>query len=104
MIYQKMGTSELSRLTKPDIKLREGKVYITGSRRSNERTLKLEATQIMDLMEYQLQIRDELLALTGKQTNTYFVSTGTSDRLSNIMRSEERRVGKECRSRWWRYH
>src|SRR5438094_6352903 len=21
-----------------------------------------------------------------------------------IMRSEERRVGKECRSRWWRYH
>src|SRR5690554_228079 len=48
-------------------------------------TLKLEATQIMDLMEYQLQIRDELLALTGKQTNTYFVSTGTSDRLSNIM-------------------
>jgi len=85
MIYQGMGTSELSRLTKPDIKLREGKVYITGSRRSNERTLKLEATQIMDLMEYQLQIRDELLVLTGKQTNTYFVSTGTSDRLSNIM-------------------
>ena len=21
-----------------------------------------------------------------------------------IVRSEERRVGKECRSRWWRYH
>src|SRR5688572_31713547 len=21
-----------------------------------------------------------------------------------IYRSEERRVGKECRSRWWRYH
>src|SRR5690606_12016473 len=22
----------------------------------------------------------------------------------NLLRSEERRVGKECRSRWWRYH
>src|SRR5690606_41364498 len=22
----------------------------------------------------------------------------------NYFRSEERRVGKECRSRWWRYH
>src|SRR5438132_6762737 len=21
-----------------------------------------------------------------------------------LVRSEERRVGKECRSRWWRYH
>src|SRR5689334_6261681 len=23
---------------------------------------------------------------------------------SNLLRSEERRVGKECRSRWWPYH
>src|SRR5690554_8139992 len=124
MIYQGMGTSELSRLTKPDIKLREGKVYIAGSRRSNERTLKLEATQIMDIMEYQLQTRNELLKLSGKQTESYFVTTGSSDRVNNMMqnliqnrykqhrkvtttkqirtsvithwlRSEERRVGKE---------
>src|SRR5437016_12317690 len=25
-------------------------------------------------------------------------------RLSPNVRSEERRVGKECRSRWWQYH
>src|SRR2546430_9861989 len=24
--------------------------------------------------------------------------------LGNLVRSEERRVGKECRSRWWPYH
>src|SRR5690554_4576603 len=24
--------------------------------------------------------------------------------IANLMRSEERRVGKECRSRWWSYH
>src|SRR5690349_24070269 len=26
------------------------------------------------------------------------------DRLTAVGRSEERRVGKECRSRWWRGH
>lgn len=85
IIYQGMGTSELSRLTEKDIKLRDGKVYIAGSRRSNERTLKLEAMQIMDIMEYQLQTRKELLELTGKQTESYFVTTGSSDRVHNML-------------------
>ena len=26
------------------------------------------------------------------------------DKIKNIDRSEERRVGNECRSRWWPYH
>src|SRR5438876_12255501 len=29
---------------------------------------------------------------------------GTFDTLAFVLRSEERRVGKECRSRWWPYH
>src|SRR5690554_8187341 len=29
---------------------------------------------------------------------------GAGDFKSGVMRSEERRVGKECRSRWWREH
>jgi integrase/recombinase XerD len=95
MIYQGMGTSELSRLTQNDIKLREGKVYITGSRKSNERTLKLEASQIMDIMEYRLQVRNELLALTGKQTERYFVSTGTSEQFSNIMQKFIQKLRKQ---------
>ena len=32
------------------------------------------------------------------------VSAGLTDRLDAILRSEERRVGKECRSRWSPYH
>jgi len=95
MIYQGMGTSELSGLTEQDIKLREGKVYITGSRKSNERTLKLEATQIMDIMEYQLQTRKELLELSGKRTDNYFVSIGTSDRFSNMMQKLIEKLHKQ---------
>ena len=60
IIWQGLGTSELGKLEEIDLKLREGKVYIKGARRSNERTLKLESTQIMDLMEYQFQVRPEL--------------------------------------------
>src|SRR5690349_25151553 len=28
----------------------------------------------------------------------------SAGRIAKIKRSEERRVGKECRSRWWTYH
>ena len=34
---------------------------------------------------------------------TFEIYTG-EDRLVKTLRSEERRVGKECRSRWSRYH
>ncbi len=60
IIWQGLGTSELGKLEETDLKLRDGKIYIKGARRSNERTLKLESTQIMDLMEYQFQVRPEL--------------------------------------------
>src|SRR5437660_8575086 len=44
---------------------------------------------------------------TGKDVNSHTVLDGI---ITTIMatiqriRSEERRVGKECRSRWWPYH
>ena len=85
MIYQGMNTLELSRLTTNDIKLREGKIFIEGSRRSNERILKLEAHQVLDIMEYQLKIRAQLLQLNHKETDLFFVSAGISDRFTNAV-------------------
>jgi len=85
MIYQGMNTLELSRLVTSDIKLREGQLFIEGSRRSNERILKLEAHQVLDIMEYQLKIREQLLQLNNKETDLFFVSAGTSDRFTNAV-------------------
>ena len=34
----------------------------------------------------------------------YQISAGTIKKYSQNLRSEERRVGKECRSRWSPYH
>ncbi len=89
MIWQGLNAMELFRLSEKDIKLHEGKVYIQGSRRSNERTLKLESVQMMDLMSYIHTTRKELLNQTSKEqeeTNQpLFISAGKSQRISNVM-------------------
>jgi integrase/recombinase XerD len=85
MLYQALDARDLKLFTVNDVKLREGKVYIPGTRKSNERELKLEALQIMDMMEYLLTTRKELLQLTNKQTDQLFISIGTSERVANIM-------------------
>jgi site-specific recombinase XerD len=85
MLYQALDARDLKLLTVQDMKLREGKIFIPGTRKSNERELKLEALQIMDVMEYLLTTRKELLQLTGKQSEHLFISIGTSERVANIM-------------------
>lgn len=85
MIWQGLGTAELSSLQVKDVKLREGKIYVPGGRKSNEREMKLEATQILDLMEYTLQTRKELLEQTGKETESLIVSTGQGSGINNLM-------------------
>jgi integrase/recombinase XerD len=85
LLYQGLDSKDFKLLTVKDIKLREGKVYIPGTRRSNEREIKLEAMQIMDVMEYLTKTRNELLKLTNKESEQLFVSIGSSDKFNNIL-------------------
>lgn len=75
MINQGLTTDEVNRLTTADIKLKEGKIFIQGTRKSNERELELKSHQIMELMEYQLTTRKELVKYrnTAEETNLYFI-------------------------------
>lgn len=75
MIYQGLCTDEVNRLTIKDVKLKEGNIFITGTRKSNERTLELKPHQIMELMEYQLTVRNELQKLNPNKTELYFLPT-----------------------------
>jgi len=61
LINQGLTTAEINRLEMKDLQLRSGEILIKGSRKSEERTLKLKSNQIMDLMEYQFTTRSELL-------------------------------------------
>lgn len=85
LVYQGLRSSELSRLELKDVKLREGKIYVSGTRRSNERTLNLESHQVLDIMEYSLQVRPELLKLSNRISESLFVSVGQSDGFTNLI-------------------
>ena len=37
-------------------------------------------------------------------SKTIVLTAGTQNKVNPVLRSEERRVGKECRSRWSPYH
>ncbi len=85
LLYQGLDSKDFKLLTVKDIKLREGKVYVPGTRRSNEREIKLEAMQIMDVMEYLTKTRNEILKLTKKESEQLFISIGSSDKFNNIL-------------------
>ena len=52
LIYQGLQTEEVTRLAAADIHLREGKIFIKGGRKSNERWLPLQAHQVLELQQY----------------------------------------------------
>ena len=95
IIYQGLGSTELGRLTEKDLKLREGKLFIAGTRRSNEREMKLEAHQVLDIIEYTLKTRNEILALTGKQSEKLFVSAGESGEFRSIINKLIKKLNKQ---------
>lgn len=71
IIYQGLTADELLRLEVDHLKLREGKVMVTGSRHSNGRVLPLMAHQVLDLQQYLLTVRPVILI---NSTDQFFVS------------------------------
>lgn len=52
MVYQGITVSELMRLEAVHIRLKDGKIFIKGTKRTNERLLNLNANQIVELQQY----------------------------------------------------
>jgi integrase/recombinase XerD len=61
LIFQALTIEELETLEAGHINLREGKIKISGTDRTNERTLKLEASQVFELQEYLNKTRNRIL-------------------------------------------
>jgi len=85
MIYQGLGTGDIGKLTTEDLKLREGKIYVSGSRKSNERDLELKPFQIIEIQEYIYQVRPQFLSLSGKESNILFVRPGEGEGVKNAV-------------------
>lgn len=60
MAYQGLNTTELKQLELEDLQLYKGKVYIKSGARSNARTLELKSWQVIELLEYVKEIREEI--------------------------------------------
>ena len=61
LIFQAVTIEELELLESEHINLREGKMKIPGTERTNERVLKLEAAQVFELQEYLNTTRNRIL-------------------------------------------
>lgn len=83
MVYQGIRTQELGKLTTDNIKLREGQIDILGSRKNNGRLLQLESHQVLDMYDFMLKTRPELLVMKPKrktlerqETDLLFIGEG----------------------------
>lgn len=87
LVYQGLQTEEIIKLQIQDVKLREGKISIAGTKRSNGRTLKLESGQVFDLLDYINGTRKQILhykKITGP-VQELFLQLGEGKNKSNML-------------------
>ncbi len=60
MVYQGLKTTELIQLEVDNLELYKGKVYIKSGRKSNARTLDLKPWQVIELLEYIKEVREDI--------------------------------------------
>lgn len=72
LFYQGLNTNELDRITLDDIDLNKATIQIQGSRRSNERKIPLQASQIGSLINYINNIRPQLSEYNNSCNNALF--------------------------------
>ena len=75
MVWQGLTTAEVNNLTISDLKLNDATLCIAGTRKGQERALKLKSQQIMGLMEYQFRIRPQLMKFHDSETINLFLTT-----------------------------
>ena len=102
LVYQGIRTEEMGRMTIKEVKLREGKIDVIGSRKNNGRLMQLESHQVMDMYDYMLQVRPEILKMQPKRksqqqqgTEQLFIGEGGNCySISNFMTQLMLRVRK----------
>ncbi len=98
MVYQGITAVELYQLKEEHLELARGQIYIPSTRRSNRRTLKLQPSQIVELIEYTAKTRIYLskrsIATDDEQLfyGTLNSIHGITGRIIKILRNYNRKV------------
>ncbi len=83
MVYQGLNTTELIQLEIENLELYKGKIYIKSGRRSNARMLELKSWQVIELLEYTKEIREEIKQRKNVQSERLFIPNNA--RLGNTV-------------------
>lgn len=86
-VFQGVGSTDVRNIRLKDLDLRSGKIRIPESRKINERTLVLQAPQVMDLMEYVLKIRSCFLREGMKEVEQLFLGANGKFNLDSVLYS-----------------
>lgn len=83
LVYQGLNTTELVHLELEDLQLYKGKIYIKSGTRSNSRTLELKSWQVIELLEYVKEVREEIKARKNLESLRLFIPNNA--RLGNTV-------------------
>jgi site-specific recombinase XerD len=87
LIHQGLRTEEIAQLNLEDIQLREAKITIKGSRRTERRVIDIESSQLYLILDYIQGDRKILLTEIDKETDKLIFSYGTSNKVQNVFQS-----------------
>ncbi len=83
MVYQGLNTTELRQLELENLELYKGKIYIKSGKRSNARMLELKSWQVIEMLEYVKEIREEIVRRRNIGSERLFIPNNA--RLSNTI-------------------
>jgi len=95
LVYQGISITELYHLEVDHVKVRAGELEIPPTKRTNERTLVLEPTQVLDLYDYLQITRGAILAQSQQETNRLIISPKGGKDISNYVHSLIKCLKKE---------
>lgn len=78
LVNQALRKEEIQILKTHHLKLREGKLIVPPNGSNNGRIIKLDSDQILDLQEYLLVTRPQILQETNQETDQLFISLNGS--------------------------
>ena len=73
MVYQGLKTTELIQLETSNLELYKGRVYIKSGRKSNARTLEFKSWQVIELLEYVKEVREDIKQRKGIESERLFI-------------------------------
>lgn len=83
LVYQGLNTTNLKSLEIENVQVYKGKIYIVSHKKMNARELELKSWQVIELLEYIKEIREEIKVRNNIESERLFIPN--NERLGNTV-------------------